>query len=66
MVSMSGRSLGELTIGDLAIELGSVRAQIVQRRLGEPVIVTGTGVLVSVAAAHPAHHENHRQRTGEQ
>jgi len=26
---MSGRSLGEFTIGDLAIELGPARAQIV-------------------------------------
>jgi len=26
---MSGRSLGELTIGDIAVELGPARAQIV-------------------------------------
>jgi len=81
MVSMSGRSLGELTIGDLTIELRPARAQIVERRLGALVIVTGTGVAaivaaslvhallvglrVPVAAVHPAHHENHRERTGE-
>jgi hypothetical protein len=79
-VSTSGRSLGELTIRDLAIELGPARAQIVQRRLGGLVIVTSTGVAAAVAASllravlglsvivaavHPAHHENHRERTRE-
>jgi hypothetical protein len=78
---MGRRSLGELAIGDLTVEVSPARAQIVKRRLGGLVIVTGIGVAaavsasvlrallvglrVPVAAVHPAHHEDHRQRTRE-
>jgi hypothetical protein len=64
-VSISGSAFGAFSIGDLVIELGSVSAQLVERALGRRAGIVGTG-LVPVIAEHASHHENHRQRTGEQ